>query len=210
MCIRDRSKSTASYHFQVGDFEYVSLSDGSLDYPPENFFANVPIEYIKQALRQRNLPTDCITTPYTYLYVDTGQHRVLVDMGAGDLGPRTGQLLQNMQAASIDPMEIDTVLITHAHPEHIGGVLDDKEEWDFQFSEEVFMMVAIKCLGCRIEFGTQLNFNYSTSTTVCHLVVEGKQIRLVQVLDQPIEGNARLATRLDANSTQGLKPSAAF
>jgi glyoxylase-like metal-dependent hydrolase (beta-lactamase superfamily II) len=147
--------STGNYHFQLGDFECVSLSDGSLDYPLENFFAQVPIEQIKEALRQRDLPTDYITTPYTYLYVDTGQHRVLVDMGAGDLGPRTGRLLQNMQSAGIHPAKIDTVLITHAHPDHVGGALDErgepvyanaryyiwKEEWGFWFSERAVTKV---------------------------------------------------------------------
>ncbi len=141
--------STGSYRFRLGDFECVSLSDGSLDYPLRNFFANVPIEQIEEALRQRNLPIDYITTPYTYLYVNTGEHRVLVDMGAGHLAPSTGRLVQNMVAAGIEPGDIDTVVITHAHPDHIGGTLDDegklvyanahyyiwKEEWDFWFSE---------------------------------------------------------------------------
>jgi len=149
---REVTVSTDSYRFKLGDYECVSLSDGSLDYPLENFFANVPKEQIQEALRQHNLPIDYITTPYTYLYVDTGGHRALVDMGAGDLGPRTGRLIQNMQAAGINPTAIDTVIITHAHPDHIGGTLDDKgelvypnadyyiwrEEWDFWFSEEAF------------------------------------------------------------------------
>jgi len=144
--------NNGSYRFKLGDFECVSLSDGSLDYPLRNFFANVPTAEVEAALRQRNLPTDYITTPYTYLYVDTGAHRVLVDMGAGHLGPRTGKLLQNMQAAGIAPAQIDTVVITHAHPDHIGGTLDDdgkltypnahyyiwKGEWDFWFSETAF------------------------------------------------------------------------
>ncbi len=141
--------STDSYRFKLGDFECVCLSDGSLDYPLKNFFANVSVEQIQEALRQRNLPIDYITTPYTYLYVNTGEHRVLVDMGAGDLAPSTGKLLQSMNAAGIEPAEIDTVVITHAHPDHIGGTLDDegkpvypnasyyiwKDEWNFWFSE---------------------------------------------------------------------------
>jgi glyoxylase-like metal-dependent hydrolase (beta-lactamase superfamily II) len=160
--------STGSYHFQLGDFECVSLSDGSLDYPLESFFSQVPIEQIKEALRQHSLPTDYITTPYTYLYVDTGQHRVLVDMGAGELGPRTGRLLQSMQSAGIDPAGIDTVVITHAHPDHIGGSLDGagkpvyrnadyyigQAEWNFWFSDEaldrtpeMFVRVARENLG---------------------------------------------------------------
>jgi glyoxylase-like metal-dependent hydrolase (beta-lactamase superfamily II) len=143
---------TESYQFKVGDFECICLSDGSHDYPPQNFFANVPKEQIEELLRQRNLPTDHITTPYTYLYVNTGEHRVLVDMGAGNLLPTTGRLVKNMKAAGIEPGEIDTVIITHAHPDHIGGTLDDegnpvfpsaryfiwKDEWDFWFSESAF------------------------------------------------------------------------
>jgi glyoxylase-like metal-dependent hydrolase (beta-lactamase superfamily II) len=138
------------YRFRLGCFECLSLSDGSWDYPLKSVFANVPVAQIQEALRRWNLPIDYITTPYTYLVVNTGEHRVLVDMGAGDhLAPRTGKLLQNMHAAGIDPTEIDTVIITHAHPDHIGGTLDgdgrpvyseanyymSEEEWNFWFSE---------------------------------------------------------------------------
>lgn len=155
--------STGSYRFKLGAFDCVSLSDGSFDYPPENFFADVPLERIEQELRRLDLPTDHITTPYTYLYVDTGEHQVLVDAGAGDLGPRTGNLLESMQGASVQPGEIDTVVITHGHPDHVGGMLDgvgrpvfsnaqhyiSKDEWEFWFTDtaskmapEVFVAIA--------------------------------------------------------------------
>jgi glyoxylase-like metal-dependent hydrolase (beta-lactamase superfamily II) len=141
---------TASYRFKLENFECVCLSDGSWDYPPSDLFANVPAEQIQEALCQHSLSMGHITTPYTYLYVNTGEHQVLVDMGAGDLlAPRTGKLLQSMRMAGIEPEQIDTVVITHAHPDHIGGTLDgrgkpvyseasyhiSKDEWNFWFSE---------------------------------------------------------------------------
>jgi glyoxylase-like metal-dependent hydrolase (beta-lactamase superfamily II) len=117
---------TGSYRFQLGDFEYVALLDGSMDYEPGQFFANADAAQIEQVLREHGMPIDQIITPYTYLFVNTGDHRVLVDMGAGDLGDDTGKLVHNMRAAGIDPAEIDTVLITHAHGDHVGGSIDDQ------------------------------------------------------------------------------------
>jgi glyoxylase-like metal-dependent hydrolase (beta-lactamase superfamily II) len=159
--------SNGNYHFRVGAFDCVSLSDGSLDYPLQNFFANVPVAQVEEALRHRGLPADYITTPYTYLYVDTGAQRVLVDVGAGELGPRTGRLPENMNAAGISPAQVDAVVITHAHPDHVGGALDaegrllcpnaqyylSRVEWDFWFSSEAaqkapeaFVTIAQKAL----------------------------------------------------------------
>jgi glyoxylase-like metal-dependent hydrolase (beta-lactamase superfamily II) len=116
--------SVGSYHFRLGDFGCVSISDGTLDYSLEHFFINAPKAEAEAALRDHGLPTDGIITPYTYLVVQTGEHRVLVDMGAGHLGENTGQMVANMRAAGIDPAGIDAVFITHAHPDHVGGALD--------------------------------------------------------------------------------------
>ena len=150
--IKEKIMRTGIYRFSLGDFVCVCLSDGSLDYPIQNYFANVPLQEVEYALRQRDLPTDYITTPYTYLTIDTGEHQILVDMGAGRLGPRTGKLLDSMMTAGIEPRSIDTVVITHAHPDHVGGTLNEqgelnfpnasyyisKDEWDFWYSESAF------------------------------------------------------------------------
>ncbi|MBA2713188.1 MAG: hypothetical protein H0U55_06495 [Rubrobacteraceae bacterium] len=52
----------------------------------ESLFANAPQEHVEGVLREQNLPVDRVTTPYTCLLVDTREHRMLVDTGAGDLG----------------------------------------------------------------------------------------------------------------------------
>jgi glyoxylase-like metal-dependent hydrolase (beta-lactamase superfamily II) len=155
---------TGTFRVEIGEFECVSLSDGALNYPPDSFFSNTPLERVEEALRERNLPTVQVMTPYTCLFVDTGEYRVLVDAGAGDLGAHaarmfpgldhstsvTGLLLENLRAAGIEPSEIDTVIITHAHPDHVGGMLNEEgrlvfgdaryfisqEEWDFWNSDD--------------------------------------------------------------------------
>jgi glyoxylase-like metal-dependent hydrolase (beta-lactamase superfamily II) len=123
----------------------------------------VPLERVEEALRQLDLPTSQVMTPYTCLYIDTGEHRVLVDTGAGDLGAHaaqvfpgldhstsvTGLLLENLRGSGVEPSEIDTVVITHAHPDHVGGTLNETgglvfpnaryyisgEEWEFWISD---------------------------------------------------------------------------
>jgi glyoxylase-like metal-dependent hydrolase (beta-lactamase superfamily II) len=81
--------------------------------------------------------------------INTDDCVVLVDTGAGNLAPTTGKLVQNMKAEGISPEDIDVVLITHAHPDHIGGNITSegksafpnaryfmwKDEWDFWTSE---------------------------------------------------------------------------
>ena len=154
---------TGSYRFALGGFRCVAVGDGALNYPLESFFANAPREQLEEVLRRHDLPTDRITTPYTCLFVDTGRHRVLVDTGAGNLGaaaPRmfpsvdhattaTGKLLGHLRAAGIEAPTVDTVVVTHAHPDHVDGTLDDggalvfanaryfvaRDEWEFWTSE---------------------------------------------------------------------------
>ena len=62
---------------------------------------------------------------YRPVQINTGEHRVLVDTGTDGLGPNTGKLLQNLKTEGIDPEDIDTVILTHGHPDHIGGNIRD-------------------------------------------------------------------------------------
>ena len=110
--------------FQLGRVRCIALSDGSISYPLGHMFAGIPKGQVEEALRSHNLPVDFVTTPCTCLLIETGEHRVLVDLGADRLMPNAGQLLRSLAAAGIAPTQIDTVVITHAHPAHVGGALD--------------------------------------------------------------------------------------
>jgi glyoxylase-like metal-dependent hydrolase (beta-lactamase superfamily II) len=151
------------YRFGVGQFDCVAISDGSLNYPVESFFANAPPEQVQSALRNRGLPTTQIPSPYTCLFIHAGDHQVLIDTGAGNLGASaakifpnldhstsiTGTLPANMRAAGLRPEAVSVVIITHAHPDHVGGTLDESGqlvfanahyfigslEWDYWISD---------------------------------------------------------------------------
>ena len=152
--------NTEIYPFKVGTFECIAISDGTLTYTPPTFpppatllFTNAPRERLEQVLLEYNLRPEQWgewTSPFICLVVNTGDHLVLVDTGAGVLAPTTGRLLQNLKAEGIAPEEIDTVILTHGHPDHIGGNTDAqgkpafpnaryvmwKDEWDFWTSEQ--------------------------------------------------------------------------
>jgi glyoxylase-like metal-dependent hydrolase (beta-lactamase superfamily II) len=123
-----------SYRFQVGEMTCYALRDGRLNYPLALFFPDVD----RDGLAEAGLPGDGVATPLTLLLVDTGEQRVLVDTGAGQLAEEagdvfpgidqddsvTGLLVESLRHAGYEPGDIDTVVITHAHPDHIEGTLD--------------------------------------------------------------------------------------
>ena len=76
-----------SFQFKICEFDCISLCDGYHDYSIDTFFPNVDRRDLEQALRARDWPIDRVSSPYASLYVDTGEHHVLVDTGAGDFFP---------------------------------------------------------------------------------------------------------------------------
>jgi glyoxylase-like metal-dependent hydrolase (beta-lactamase superfamily II) len=118
---------------KVGDVEVVSLIDGIARRPlGEEFVKNAPIAEVRALLASQNLPTDYIDVPFTPFLVVAGGRRILMDTGLGEFGgPTTGKLLENLRAAGVQPGDIDTVLITHYHGDHIGGLRNKAGEFVF-------------------------------------------------------------------------------
>lgn len=116
------------YGFRVGDFRCAVISDGGFvaDQPMGGTFAiNADPADVARAAAERFVDPGRFSLGFNALYVDTGQNKVLVDTGSSDkFVPTAGKIPAHLRAAGIDPAAIDTVVISHAHVDHLFGVLD--------------------------------------------------------------------------------------
>ena len=138
------------YHFEVGDFSCLAINDGGINATAEMLFMNAPEGELGQVLQEHGVAPDRLPSLWTCLLVKTGEHLVLIDAGENNcLGYGGGQLWPALAAAGVKTSDVDTVILTHGHPDHIGGCVDaDGEpafanarhvmwqaEWDYWRSE---------------------------------------------------------------------------
>ena len=121
-------KSTGIYRYKIGDYEIIQLMDGARTFPmPDKFVANISKDQAIQAAAAAYMPEGKVTIPFSPMIVNTGSKLVAIDTGnglgafAGSKGV-VGQARGNMEAAGIDPKQVDIVLISHFHGDHIGGL----------------------------------------------------------------------------------------
>ena len=113
-----------SHRFQVGSVYCTVLADGYSSCPSAWFFPNADRVHLARALAERRQPLETILSPYTCLLIETGRSVVLVDAGAGESSRATGAVVARLEMEGIRPRHVDTVILTHAPPDHIGGAVD--------------------------------------------------------------------------------------
>lgn len=112
------------YRYQLGQFEITALYDGALELDTKLLHNTTPTE-LNRLLSRMFVGNPKMQTAVNAYLINTGKNLVLVDTGAAKLfGPTLGFVLQNMKAAGYEPSQVDTVVLTHLHPDHMGG-LDD-------------------------------------------------------------------------------------
>ncbi len=117
---------------RIGSIEVTGIYDGVWEKPQDpSFIANATVDQTKAALAAAGLPTEFVPIPFTANLVKTGDRVALIDSGTGSGqtgGPKAGKFLQNLAAAGAGPADIQTVVISHFHPDHIFGLMTKAPE----------------------------------------------------------------------------------
>ena len=112
------------YRMMVGQFEVTALFDGAFEMDV-GLMKNATVPEMKQMLARRYIDGDKVQTAINVYLINTGKNLVLVDAGCGVLfGPERGKVIENLRASGYAPEQIDTILISHMHPDHVGGLVD--------------------------------------------------------------------------------------
>jgi glyoxylase-like metal-dependent hydrolase (beta-lactamase superfamily II) len=120
----------------IGDFRCFPLSDGSMIYSQGAVFPGRSKGELADAFASTSVPSE-LTIEYSGLLVDTGSRRILIDTGAGSLGPTTGHLHEKVAACGFASEQIDLIILSHMHPDHIGGLTTPEKALCFPNAEVV-------------------------------------------------------------------------
>lgn len=143
----------SAYPFQIGTFSCLAVSDGAFAGPSlvQLVLGQTPQEEADRIMAEAGIDPSQLVAQKTSIVIDTGEQRVLVDTGSGAMaGPGVGLLLDNLRREGFQPNDIDVVVLTHAHADHVGGNVTAsgnalfsnaryvmaQEEWDFWTDEQ--------------------------------------------------------------------------
>lgn len=130
----------------LGEIRLDVVSDGSLTLPGGFIFDTMPKDALAPILEKYDLSAEVLTPPCNVTLMRSGERVILFDVGSGpDFAPNAGEIVTSLEALGVTPEDVTDVVFTHAHPDHLWGLLDDfddplfaqasymigKAEWDY-------------------------------------------------------------------------------
>lgn len=113
-----------TYRFTVGNLDCIAVDDYSFQAPAQRFFSNVSDIDLRREMRTRTMDISAVRASSMCLAVRTEQGWVLFDTGHGAAYSKAGYLVHGLQEQGVQPEDIASVVLSHTHIDHIGGLLD--------------------------------------------------------------------------------------
>jgi glyoxylase-like metal-dependent hydrolase (beta-lactamase superfamily II) len=110
----------------IGSIELALVSDGQDRVPPDMILAGAPADEISSVCAGQLDHDGQLPVAYNALLIRSAGRQILVDAGHGELSEdeRAGGALEaNLAARGVEPESIDTIVISHAHADHVGGLV---------------------------------------------------------------------------------------
>ncbi|MCO4846788.1 MAG: MBL fold metallo-hydrolase [Yoonia sp.] len=135
----------------LGSMQIDVLSDGNLVLPRNTTLNNLPADELSKILQKYDISGDQLTPDCNVTLIRDGDRVILFDVGSGpEFMASAGKLQDALAALDVDPFDVTHVVFTHAHPDHLWGLLDDfedlvfpnatymigKSEWDYWIDPE--------------------------------------------------------------------------
>lgn len=130
--------ATATHTTSVGDIDLTILSDGFFNIPSRLLSRDTEVSQIEAVLGDTLAAPGMVQYAVNVVLLRRGSELIIIDAGAGSTWkPSLGKLGDRLQQAAIDPKRVTRVIVTHAHPDHIWGLVDEFDELRFPNADYV-------------------------------------------------------------------------
>ena len=122
-----RTQAPGFFRYAHGDVVVTALYDGYVSLDPMSLTGLTDDERAADLTRQMHALGSTVDSSVNAFLIHDGVRLVLVDAGSAHVaGPTTGRMLKNIAAAGYQLADIDTIILTHMHPDHIGGITSEQ------------------------------------------------------------------------------------
>jgi glyoxylase-like metal-dependent hydrolase (beta-lactamase superfamily II) len=195
------------YRYNVGSADITVVTDGKNTFKlPDNFVVNVPKDAVNEALAAARMEKDMMTIMYTPIAVNTGTKLVVIDTGTGEANfektkGAAGQFHGNLKASGINRDNVDIVIISHFHGDHINGLLTADNKPAFANAEIMVPAAEWKYFMDDVEMGKQTTERMKTVFANSRRVFDALNRKVT-----PYEPGKEIAPGITSVATYGHTP----
>ena len=195
------------YRYKVGTIEVTVVTDGVNRFKfPDTFVANKNRDEVNAGMAAAFMEKDQMVIPYSPIVVNTGSKLVVIDTGTGEGNFANskgvaGQFHSNLKAAGIDASQVDAVIISHFHADHINGLIGTDSKSKFPKAEILVPAAEWKYFMDDAEMGKQTNDRMKGVFAGVRRVFNALERKVT-----PYEPNKELAPGITSVATYGHTP----